>query len=50
MEYDHNLSFPDFLYAKCNFLVHIQCSRWSAVAVNAFNWLLYNLDPCAEAV
>ncbi|KAG6326158.1 hypothetical protein ID866_12930, partial [Astraeus odoratus] len=43
-KYDHNLAFPEFLYAKCSFLTHIECAGWPTAAVDVFNWFFYNLE------
>ncbi|KAG6326241.1 hypothetical protein ID866_12848, partial [Astraeus odoratus] len=42
--YNHNLSFTKFLYAKNTFLTHIECAKWPATVVDAFNWFFYNLE------
>ncbi|KAG6328015.1 hypothetical protein ID866_11074 [Astraeus odoratus] len=43
-KYDHNLTFSDFLYAKCNFLMHIECAKWPLAVIDSFNWFFYNLE------
>ncbi|KAG6328554.1 hypothetical protein ID866_10535 [Astraeus odoratus] len=43
-KYDHNLAFPNFLYAKCNFLVQIECAKWPPAVIDSFNWFFYNLE------
>ncbi|KAG6329737.1 hypothetical protein ID866_9353 [Astraeus odoratus] len=43
-KYDHNLMFPDFLYAKCNFLTQIEHAKWPLAVVDTFNWFFYNIE------
>ncbi|KAG6330820.1 hypothetical protein ID866_8269 [Astraeus odoratus] len=43
-KYDHNLFFTEFLYAKCNFLIHIEHTDWPMAAVDTLNWFFYNLE------
>ena len=43
-KYDHNLTFTEFLFAKNNFLTHIEHAKWPGPVVDSFNWFFYNLE------
>ncbi|KAG6327946.1 hypothetical protein ID866_11143 [Astraeus odoratus] len=36
-KYDHNLTFSDFLYAKCNFLIQIEHTKWPPAVVDSLS-------------
>ncbi|KIM60733.1 hypothetical protein SCLCIDRAFT_45074, partial [Scleroderma citrinum Foug A] len=43
-KYDHNLTFAEFLFAKNNFLTHIERAKWPGPVFDSFNWFFYNLE------
>ena len=46
-KYDHDLTFPEFLFAKNNFLACIERAQWPAPVIDSFNWFFYNLETHA---